>query len=106
MTSTKKLDEGDFTPWDLAQIWIESVAKEETGRKQWEHTYGWMADYDAKVNFIRSNRIKSCEFFFSGKSQTKKTHIRKFNPIFQYGWREKLRNKALFIHLGSEFSWP
>jgi hypothetical protein len=46
------LDEGDFTPWDLAQIWIESVAKEELGRKQWEQTYGWMADYDAKVNVI------------------------------------------------------
>jgi len=52
VTSTKKLDEGAFTPWDLAQIWIESVSKEETNRKQWEHMYGWMAEYDSKVIFI------------------------------------------------------
>jgi hypothetical protein len=30
---------------------VESVAKEETSRKQWEQTYGWMAEYDAKVHF-------------------------------------------------------
>lgn len=47
---SKKLDAGDFTPWDLAQIWIESIGKEETGRKQWQEMYGWMADYDTKVN--------------------------------------------------------
>jgi hypothetical protein len=50
-TSTKKLDEGAFTPWDLAQIWIESVAKEESGRKNWEQMHGWLADYDTKVIF-------------------------------------------------------
>ena len=52
--ATKKLDVGDFTPWDLAQIWIESVGKEETGRKQWEQMHGWMAEYDPKVNSIGS----------------------------------------------------
>ena len=49
MTGTKKLDEGAFTPWDLAQIWVESVSKEEATRKQWEEMYGWMAEYDPKV---------------------------------------------------------
>ncbi|CAF4723653.1 unnamed protein product, partial [Rotaria magnacalcarata] len=33
-----------------AQIWIESVSKEETTRKQWEQTHGWIADYDPKGN--------------------------------------------------------
>lgn len=61
---TKKLDAGDFTPWDLAQIWIESVAKEETGRKQWEEMHGWMADYDPKVTFIPFQSIKLFEIIF------------------------------------------
>lgn len=48
--STKKsADDGAFTPWDLAQIWIESVSKEDTTRKQWEQMHGWMADYDPHV---------------------------------------------------------
>jgi hypothetical protein len=47
--TSKKSDDGAFNPWDLAQIWIESVSKEESTRKQWEQMYGWMADYDARV---------------------------------------------------------
>ncbi len=38
-----------FKPWDVSKIWIESIAKEEATRKQWEQMYGWMADLDAKV---------------------------------------------------------
>ena len=49
VTHSKKLDDGATNPWDLAQIWIESVSKEETTRKQWEQAYGWMAEYDPRV---------------------------------------------------------
>jgi hypothetical protein len=53
------LDEGAFTPWDLAQIWIESIEKEETNRKQWEQMYGWMAEYDPKVNYLLNKKNQS-----------------------------------------------
>ena len=49
VTGAKKLDDGAVNPWDLAQIWVESVAKEEATRKQWEQTHAWMADYDPRV---------------------------------------------------------
>ena len=49
VTGTKKLDDGATNPWDLAQIWVESVAKEEATRKQWEQTHAWMADFDPRV---------------------------------------------------------
>jgi hypothetical protein len=47
-----KLDDGAVNPWDLAQIWIESVTKEASSRKQWQDMYGWMAEYDPKVILI------------------------------------------------------
>lgn len=47
--SGKKGSGTPFKPWDCAPFWIESVAKEEAMRKQWEQMYGWMADLDAKV---------------------------------------------------------
>lgn len=49
VNKSKKADNPAFYTWDLAQVWIESVAKEETTRKQWEQMYGWMADFDPKV---------------------------------------------------------
>lgn len=57
----KKSADAAFNPWDLAQIWIESISKEESTRKQWEQMYGWMADFDAKVCvFINQPSIKNC----------------------------------------------
>jgi len=38
-----------YSPSDLAKMWIESIAKEDSTRKQWETMYGWMRDLDAKV---------------------------------------------------------
>jgi hypothetical protein len=45
----KKLDGGEATPWDLSQIWVESVAQEESTRKRWEETHAWMAEFDPRV---------------------------------------------------------
>ncbi len=49
ISHSKKSDNAAVNPWDLAQIWIESISKEEATRKQWKQMYGWMADLDAKV---------------------------------------------------------
>lgn len=46
---SKKSHRNPAKPWTVTQIWIESIGKEASRRKQWEHMYGWMADYDAKV---------------------------------------------------------
>ena len=102
---TKKLNAGDFTPWDLAQIWIESVAKEETGRKQWEEMHGWMAEYDPKVTFISFHQSILLNYLQGNLKPRKRTlenatrfsnTVREENPFLR------------FIHsfpLGSEFSW-
>jgi len=52
---SKKSVKSGFNSWDLSQIWIESVSKEQSTRKQWEQMYGWMADYDPKVLFLFIN---------------------------------------------------
>jgi hypothetical protein len=62
VSHSKKSDNPAFNPWDLAQIWIESITKEESTRKQWEQMYGWMADLDAKV-FIFINKFKKKRLF-------------------------------------------
>ena len=49
LRSAKKGSNTPFKPWDSAPFWIESIAREEATRKQWEQMYGWMADLDAKV---------------------------------------------------------
>jgi hypothetical protein len=61
--SSKKSGDPAFTPWDLSRIWIQSIEKEETTRKQWEQMYGWMAELDAKVLIRSINKIK--EIFHS-----------------------------------------
>jgi hypothetical protein len=52
VSTSKKAHATAFNPWDLTQIWIEGISKEESTRKEWEQMYGWMADYDAKVLFL------------------------------------------------------
>ena len=49
VTEPKKPFSKIVKPWDVEQIWVESIAKEEATRKQWKQMYGWMADYDSKV---------------------------------------------------------
>lgn len=49
VTYTRKPHATPVPPWEVEQIWVKSVAKEEATRKQWEQMYGWMADYDSKV---------------------------------------------------------
>ncbi|CAF0749077.1 unnamed protein product [Rotaria sordida] len=78
-TSTKKLDDGAFTPWDLAQIWIESVSKEESTRKQWKQMYGWMADYDPKGNLKPDKPPLQNSTRFSNTIPNSRGH--------DYGWR-------------------
>ncbi|CAF1291046.1 unnamed protein product [Rotaria sordida] len=53
---SKKSNNAVFKPWTLAQLWIENISKETSIRKNWEHMYGWMADYDSKGNFNPSKR--------------------------------------------------
>jgi len=64
VSHSKKSDNAAFNPWDLAQIWIESITKEESTRKQWEQMYGWMADLDAKV-FIFINKFKKKDYLIN-----------------------------------------
>ncbi|CAF2643742.1 unnamed protein product [Rotaria sp. Silwood2] len=47
--TSKKPTNAVFKPWTLTQLWIESISKEASTRKEWEHMYGWMADYDSKI---------------------------------------------------------
>lgn len=53
-SSAKRSAALKFSPWDLSKMWIESVSKEESARKQWESMYGWMADIDAKVCLLNN----------------------------------------------------
>lgn len=39
--------------------------KEESGRKQWNETHGWLADYDPKVNHYSIYRVQATRFQFS-----------------------------------------
>ncbi|UJR13921.1 hypothetical protein I4U23_000926 [Adineta vaga] len=65
--------------WDVAQRWAQSVAKEESTRKQWEQMHGWMADYDAKGNFVPKKRIFENTSRFSDTIPNTRGH--------DYGWR-------------------
>ncbi|CAM4877469.1 unnamed protein product [Rotaria socialis] len=76
---SKKSDNAAFSPWDLAQIWIESVSKEETTRKQWEQTHGWIADYDPKGNIKPKKPPVENSTRFSDKVPNSHGH--------DYGWR-------------------
>jgi len=64
VASAAKLDDGAVNPWDLAQIWIESVTKEASSRKQWQDMYGWMAEYDPKVILIWFSEFKKTALKF------------------------------------------
>lgn len=55
---SKKSNHPTLKPWDLAPVWIESIAKEEATRKQWEQMYGWMAGLDTQVLVRFVNEIK------------------------------------------------
>ncbi|CAF0874673.1 unnamed protein product [Didymodactylos carnosus] len=71
--------DGSINPWDQAQIWIESVQKEDTTRKQWQKMYGFLADYDPKGNLkVRTKTLENTTRF-SNTLPNSRGH--------DYGWR-------------------
>lgn len=111
VTGAKKLDDGAINPWDLAQIWVESVAKEEATRKQWEQTHAWMADFDPRVCRTPSKGSIWNVPLLLGKHQTEEASSGKFYP-FLYCGEFFIRNRFsclstvwLLMNLGPELSW-
>ncbi|CAF3529553.1 unnamed protein product [Adineta steineri] len=92
----KKVDEAAVNPWDTAQIWIESVTKEEATKKQWKETYGWMAEYDPKGNLKPKKQPIENSTRFSDTIPNSRGH--------DYGWRlqsnlgQEIQNLQIRFH--------
>ncbi|UJR33273.1 hypothetical protein I4U23_020728 [Adineta vaga] len=78
-SNTQKLDDGAVNPWDAAQIWIESINKETSSRKQWADIHGWMAEYDPKGNIKPKRAPLQNSTRFSDTIPNSRGH--------DYGWR-------------------
>ncbi|CAF0953057.1 unnamed protein product [Didymodactylos carnosus] len=76
---TQTTADDSINPWDQAQIWIESVQKEDATRKQWEQMYGFLADYDPKGNLKVRARTLENSTRFSNTLPNSRGH--------EYGWR-------------------
>ncbi|CAF0906507.1 unnamed protein product [Adineta ricciae] len=78
-SNANKLDDGAVNPWDAAQIWIESINKEASTRKQWADVHGWMAEYDPKGNIKPKRPPIENSTRFSDTVPNSRGH--------DYGWR-------------------
>ncbi|CAF1059205.1 unnamed protein product [Rotaria magnacalcarata] len=67
-----------FKPWGIAPLWIQSISKEESTRKQWEKMHGWMADYDCRGNFMPRKHTLENSTRFSNTTPNSHGH--------DYGW--------------------
>jgi hypothetical protein len=90
MPNAKKFDDNAVKSLKTAQVKLESIVKEQATRKQWQHMYGWMADYDSKVE-SDGHRFGQCRIsidfrcFVQGQSESTAAVDKSLFAFLSYG---------------------